>query len=57
MLGRYSLLGFTKVSIVLCGRSYPRILLCLLNLTVLIETIQMLNEWSIQSDRYFSTSC
>src|SRR5260370_5840717 len=23
--------GFTKVSIVLCGRSYPRIFLCLLN--------------------------
>ena len=40
-----------KVSIVVCSRSYPSIFLFLLILTALIETIQMLNEWSIQSGR------
>src|ERR1700687_1562855 len=33
--------GFTKVSIVLCGRSNPRIFLFLLNPTALIEPLQI----------------
>src|ERR1700747_1842525 len=41
--------GFTKVSIVLCGRSYPRIFLSLLNSTALVLTIQLLT--SDRSDR------